>query len=173
MWPGGKERLQQIWGDWLEIELLSGNGPRIRRCKAIGIDKEEEEDHSIACVLPPHIKRYGVCRSVRTYQRGSHWTDLHENWCWGIWKSVAKFQNWLKFDKNIGHFNENLSRFYCCRWLQIAMKALSSGNMSQCYFEVALLVFGRNYTAETKSHFPVVQENQSQFCKMTPVIAQC
>jgi hypothetical protein len=27
--------------DWLEIELLLGNGPRTRRCKAIGIDKQE------------------------------------------------------------------------------------------------------------------------------------
>jgi hypothetical protein len=25
--------------DWLEIELLLGNGPRAQRCKAIGIDK--------------------------------------------------------------------------------------------------------------------------------------
>ena len=26
------------------MELFSGNGPRTRRCKAIGIDKEEEEE---------------------------------------------------------------------------------------------------------------------------------
>ena len=37
-----KSEIYFIWGDWLEIELLLGNGPRIRRCKAIGIDKEEE-----------------------------------------------------------------------------------------------------------------------------------
>jgi hypothetical protein len=33
-----------INGDWLEVELLSGNGPRTRRCKAIGMDDEEEEE---------------------------------------------------------------------------------------------------------------------------------
>jgi hypothetical protein len=33
----------------LEIELLSGNGPRTRRCKAIGIDKEEEEEEEEEC----------------------------------------------------------------------------------------------------------------------------
>jgi hypothetical protein len=42
-----KERLSQIWRDWLETELLLANGPRTRRCKAIGTDKEEEEEEEV------------------------------------------------------------------------------------------------------------------------------
>ena len=32
------------------MELLSGNGPGTRRCKAIGIDKEEEEEYFLVRV---------------------------------------------------------------------------------------------------------------------------
>jgi hypothetical protein len=42
MQPEEKENICRI-EDWLEIELLLGNGLRTQRCKAIGIDEEEEE----------------------------------------------------------------------------------------------------------------------------------
>ena len=43
--------------------------------------------------------------SVRTYQRGSHWTDFRETWYSGLlWKPSRKIQMWLKSGKNIGPF---------------------------------------------------------------------
>ena len=45
------------------------------------------------------------CLSVRMEQHDSHWTDFHEIWYLGIlWKSVAKIQVTLKWDKNKGFY---------------------------------------------------------------------
>ena len=39
-----RKNLNIFEGYWVEIELLLGNGPRTRRCKAVGTDEEEEEE---------------------------------------------------------------------------------------------------------------------------------
>jgi hypothetical protein len=43
--------------------------------------------------------------SVCLVQLGSHWTNFHEIWFWGIFpESVEKIQVSLKSDMNNGHF---------------------------------------------------------------------
>lgn len=53
------------------------------------------------------VAKRAFCRvmSVCTYQRGSHWTDVHEFWYWGLLrKSVHKIEISLKSNRSVGHF---------------------------------------------------------------------
>ena len=50
-----------------------------------------------------------VCPSISVEQIGSHCTDFHEIWYWGIFqKSVKKIQLSLKSDKNNGYMKTNI-----------------------------------------------------------------
>jgi hypothetical protein len=51
--------------------------------------------------------------SVRTYQRGYHWTDFREICYWVLLrKSVDKSQIWSKSEKSMGHFTWKRTYFY-------------------------------------------------------------
>jgi hypothetical protein len=96
-----------------------------------------------ACV-PAYMS---VCPSVRTYQRGSHWTDFGEIWYGDfLWKSVQKFQIWLKSGKNVGTVLEDVSMFYGCRRHKFAIES-SLYNTQCCFIVDSDMYFNNTHSA--------------------------